>query len=38
MRIKKSEFNVKWQSSYLWMLIANAVYIVIFYLIMRIFV
>lgn len=36
--MKNKEIHSKWQPSYLWMLLANALYIIVFYLIMKIFI
>jgi len=34
---EKKPVSEKWQSVFTWMLLANAVYIIIFYLIMKLF-
>ncbi len=36
--MKNEDTHSKWQASYFWMLSANAIYIIVFYLIMKIFV
>lgn len=36
--MKSEKTHSKWKSDYFWMLLANAFYIIIFYLIMKIFV
>lgn len=35
--MKQTEINTKWKTTYTWVLIANAVYIWIFYFLMKIF-
>lgn len=35
--MKNSEIKLKWKAAYTWVLVVNAVYIVFFYLLMKIF-